>query len=234
MENLKSRVLEITKNIMFFVALFAGYILMPQVVGLTFYKVFKLSEEVSLVLGNISFVILLISLFYKMFIEKIKDFIKNFGLYFGEGLKVWGIGLLVMYISNLVLYYILFKNIAANEEVNRAFISNHLFIGIISVSIIAPFVEEMIFRFGLKKAFPKTKYFPLISALLFGFLHALTGMGNDLTLMENLMQLLYIIPYGALGYSFGYIYDKTDNIFVSMLIHALHNTIGLIAIIGVL
>lgn len=234
MEDLKLKVVEIIKNVMFFIALLAGYILLPQIVGVSVFKAFKLSEEVSMFIGNVTFVLCLILLFYKMFIDKIKDFIKNFGLYLSDGLRAWGMGLLVMFISNLVLAYFVFPGeVATNEELNRLYILAHPVIGFISISMIAPFVEEMIFRFGLRKMCPKTKYFPIISAIAFGLPHALTGMTWSLS-VNNLLQLLYVIPYGALGYAFGYIYQNSDNIFASMLMHSLHNTCCFLMIVSFL
>ena len=93
-------------------------------------------------------------------------------------------------------------------------------IGFISVGILAPFVEEMIFRFGLKKITGESNLFPLVSAIVFGLPHALTGISS---FPGDAIQLLYILPYGALGYAFGYIFKKYDNILCSMSIHIIHN-----------
>lgn len=219
----ENNVVKVVKNIGVFVLLLLGYLLLPQIVGLLFYKVFNISETISIFIGNISFLVVLIAVFYKMFKDKFKDYCNNFSNYFGDGLKYWGIGLAVMFISNMIMAYVVFPGeIAANEEINRVYILANPFIGFVSISILAPFIEEMIFRFGLRKMVGKSKFFPLISAFAFGLPHVLTGMTWSLSL-NNLLQLLYVIPYGALGYAFGYIYNKTDNILVSMSIHSVHN-----------
>jgi len=213
----ESNVVKILKNIGVFILLLAGYIIFPLIVGLLFYKVFKFSEIISMFIGNISFLLVLIAVYYKMFKEKIKDYYYNFSKYFGDGLKYWGIGLAVMFVSNMIMAYVIFPGeIAINEEVNRQYISSYIFIGFVSSCILAPFIEEMIFRFGVREMVGKGKYFPLVSAILFGLPHALTG-------ITSVLQLLYIIPYGALGYAFAYTYNKTNNIYVSMTIHAMHN-----------
>jgi len=49
-------------------------------------------------------------------------------------------------------------------------------------------------------------------------------------------QLLYIFPYGALGFAFGYIYRKTNNIYSTIFIHFWHNflTVGLLLLASLL
>ena len=97
----------------------------------------------------------------------------------------------------------------------------------ISISIVAPLVEEMLFRYGLRKVTGKTKYFPLITAILFGGVHTLAGIGL------SLKELLFILPYGSLGYAFGYLYNKSDNIISTIVSHSIHNTIVFIIILTV-
>jgi len=215
-----------------YILLFAGYIFIPSIVAAIFYKKFRFSDMGASFVGNLSFVVILILIYYNMFEEKIKDFIQNRHKYMKDGFKYWGYGLLVMYIANIILVTLVFSDIAANEEVNRSIINEYPFLGMLSVTFLAPFVEEMIFRYGLKEVCPNTKYYPLISALVFGVPHALTGMSTSMTVFENLIQLLYVIPYGALGYAFGYIYKKTDNIYVSMSMHAIHNFLCFVIIMG--
>ena len=57
----------------------------------------------------------------------------------------------------------------------------------------------------------------LLSALIFGYLHV--------TNSNSLYDFLYIIPYGALGAAFAYINVKTDNVYSSILVHFVHNSI---------
>lgn len=218
----------ILKSIGIFILLLIGYLLLPQVVGLIFYNVFGLSENLSMLIGNTSFVIILLTSFYKMFSEKLKDYINNFSSYFKFTMKWWGIGLLVMYVSNMIINFIIFGGeIAANEEANRAFIQESPIIGLISIAIIAPFVEEMIFRFGVRKLSGRNKYFPIVSALAFGIPHVLLGLDfsslSNFLSFNNLLQFTYVVPYGALGYAFGMVYNKTDNIYCSMTAHFIHN-----------
>ena len=204
------------KNLLKFLIIITGYIFVPQIVGSIIYLKIGLSETVSLFIGNISYALILLIVYRKMFLEKLKDYKQHFASYFGLSLKYWGISLAVLFVSNLILSCIFNGNISANETAVRSFVNGNLIIGAISVVLVAPLVEEMVFRYGLRKPFGNIKIFPLISALCFGLPHALT----DIT---SVLELLYIIPYSALGYAFGYIYNKTDNILCTVNMHMLHN-----------
>ena len=46
--------------------------------------------------------------------------------------------------------------------------------------------------------------------------------------MENITDLLFIIPYSIPGVVFAYLYNKTDNIFIPAGIHFMHNGILMI------
>ena len=65
--------------------------------------------------------------------------------------------------------------------------------------------------------------FVIISALIFGYLHVSGS--------ETLYEFIYIIPYGALGGAFAYLLHETDNIYVPIMMHAIHN--GLLTIISI-
>lgn len=225
-----SKLINILKRIGIFAILVLGYLFVPQIIGIIFYRYLKLSETISMFIGNISYVFILVMVYHNMFKEKLKDYKNNFSNYFGDSLKYWGFGLLVMFISNMILAYVIFNgDIAANEELNRSYITSNPVIGFMSISLMAPFVEEMIFRYGLRDLVGKSKFFPLISAVCFGLPHVIAGINN---ISVDYLQFLYVIPYGSLGYAFGYIYNKTDNIFSSMMTHALHNFMCFVMILN--
>lgn len=223
---------KIIKNIGMFFGLLLGYLFIPQILALFLYKSFDVNVIVASFIGNLAFVFVLFIVFYSMFSEKIKDYFSNFSKYFKLSMKYWGLGLLVMIGSNLILSFIFSGDIAANEELNRNFVTGNPIFGFFSIVILAPFVEEMIFRFGLRKMTGKSKYFPLISAIAFGVPHIIVGINLPFG-FSDLLQFLYVIPYGALGYAFGYVYNETDNIFTSMTAHAIHNLMCFIVIVTV-
>ena len=42
------------------------------------------------------------------------------------------------------------------------------------------------------------------------------------------LDYLYIIPYFALGAAFALLYYKTDNLFNSIIMHSMHNTVAVV------
>ena len=48
----------------------------------------------------------------------------------------------------------------------------------------------------------------------------------------NPLEYLMIISYGALGYAFGVILNKTDNIYCVIMMHMIHN--GILTLLQVL
>ena len=125
-----------------------------------------------------------------------------------------------MMISNLIINGIVFNgSIAANEESNRELILASPFLSIFLAVFIAPFVEEITFRYGLRKIFKNVWFYAIFSGFIFGFLHAISGIESA----KDMLDLLYIIPYGSLGFAFSVIYYKTDNIWVNIFTHMLHN-----------
>ena len=90
----------------------------------------------------------------------------------------------------------------------------------------------MIFRFGIRNLSCRNKYFPLVIALAFGIPHVIAGLDfNNFFAFSNLLEFVYVIPYGALGYVFGVIYNRTDNIFCSMTAHFFHNLMCFVIIL---
>ena len=59
-----------------------------------------------------------------------------------------------------------------------------------------------------------------------GFL--LFGLAHVVGTYSGLLDLLYIIPYGILGGIFMYIYTDSENIFTTITLHFIHNTILMI------
>ena len=193
------------------------YFLVPQLVGSLFYYGLKLPEITSVYIGNICVAIIFFFMYKNMLKEKFKEYISSVNN-FGDSLKWWGIGFAIMVVSNLLIYKFLISEGPVNEELNRQALLSYPVIGFISISIIAPFVEEMIFRFGLRKITGNNIMFPIMSFLIFGFLHTVAGLDR------SLLELVYIIPYGALGFVFAKAYQKSDNIFSSISAHMMHNT----------
>lgn len=173
-------------------------------------------------INDILFLTLLICIYYK----SIKE---NLFQYFNHNLKenlktsisYWLIGLGIMVVSNLFIAIVTNGQLAQNEETVRSMIDIVPLYMLFQLAIYAPVSEELIFRRSIRDIFDNKWLYALISGLIFGGLHVISS-------LTNLTSLLYLIPYCSLGIVFAILYYKTDNIFSSIVVHALHNTLALI------
>ena len=211
------------KQILIFLLYFIGFLLGPSL----FYSLVNVVSPINDVIianlvGNGLYAIMLFIILHKVLINDFKklgnDKVNNMKVMF----KWWGIGLLIMMISNLIINEIVFNgSIAANEETNRELILASPFLSVFLAVFIAPFVEEITFRYGLRKIFKNVWLYAIVSGFIFGLLHAISGIES----VKDMLNLLYIIPYGALGFTFSVMYYKTNNIWVNIFVHMLHNAI---------
>lgn len=181
--------------------------------------------SLELLLLGIDFLWLIILFFCykKTLIKDGKDFIKNFSENMNTAFKYWFTGLIIMMISNLLIN--LFTNsIANNEESVRTLLSSMPFYMAFDIVLYAPFSEELIFRKGFRDVFQSKWLYIIASGFTFGALHVVSS-------IETLTDLLYLIPYCALGFAFSSLYYKTNNIFSSISMHFLHNTLTLILLL---
>lgn len=167
--------------------------------------------------SNIVLLLILLLIFRKDIKKEWKIFKDNFLENIDIGIKYWLIGLGIMMISNIFINVFLQLGQAANEQAVQGMITSLPWLMLINAGFIAPCTEEIVFRKGFKKAFPNKYAFIILSALVFGSLHVITSMTSPI-------ELLYIIPYGALGAAFAYMYQKTNTIFTSISMHMFHNT----------
>lgn len=165
---------------------------------------------------NLSLMIMLFIFYRKSIKENFKDFKSNFKTYIKDNFKYYVIGLLVMIISNIIISFFVEGN-STNETLIREYISIMPIYMIFSSCIYAPFTEEMVFRKSLRNCFNNKVLYILLSGLIFGSMHLLSA--------SSLVELVFLIPYSSLGCVFAYMYYKTNNIFVPMTFHMLHNTI---------
>ena len=178
----------------------------------------------------IMFVVVL--LFYKKYLKKDlvlfklnkKDYIKKIISYFliflvvKYGVALFSSLLLVMLGSDLVT--------SENQETVVTLAKTMPFMMMISTSLLAPFVEEGIFRLGIKKVINNKYLFILVSGLVFGFMHIFP---TELPLYVALIESLNYVTMGLL---LAYIYNETDNIYVVVIIHALNNLLSMLMILA--
>lgn len=170
---------------------------------------------------NLLFLLLMIIVYSKTLKKDFKLFFKDFFTNIEISIKYWLIGFSVMIISNLIIIVITNGAIASNEEQVRSLIDISPLYMLFSVSIYAPLTEELLFRKGFRDFINNKWLYIIISGCVFGGLHVI---GN----VSSPIDLLYLIPYCSLGIAFAYTYYKTNNIFSTICMHSIHNTMAII------
>ena len=162
----------------------------------------------------------IIFIYLKTIAKDFKDFIKNIKCYINKYLKYWFLNIGLMTISNIIIINITNISNSTNQEYVTKLLGKYPLYTIIVTILIAPITEELLFRLNIRKIFNKDIIFIVLSGLIFGALH--------LTVATNIKELLFIIPYSIPGFIFAYTYVKSDNIFVPISLHTLHNTVMII------
>lgn len=157
-------------------------------------------------------------IFNKRLVKDFKDLKKHHKEYFSKYLKYWFLALGLMMISNVVIMAINGGDIANNQQAIDDMFKKVPIYTLITSVLYAPVCEELVFRLGIRNIFKNDFIFILISGLFFGSLHVVTS-------YTNFMDLLYIIPYSIPGWVFAYTLTKSDNIYVPMGLHFIHNGI---------
>lgn len=137
-----------------------------------------------------------------------------------KSLTLWLTGLFFMILFNILLNFFA-GGIAQNESANRNIISNYSFYAIVSMIILTPICEEILFRLSPSKMIDNKYVYIIFSGLMFGFIHVIGATG---------FQALYILPYASLGLAFASIYEANKNILCSILMHSIHNMICILLI----
>lgn len=188
----------------------------------------NVTKTIYLVTCDIGYILTVYLAYRKKINKNFKEFFKNFTDSLETSFKYYFIGLIIMFVSN-ILIGLIFKNATAgNEETVRNYIDNYPVYMLFSVAIYAPFIEEIIFRKSIKDCvsiFKNNKITKYIYVILSGGIFALMHILGQTT---SPIDYIYIIPYMALGVSFALLYYKTDNIFSTIIIHSLHNTVTFI------
>ncbi len=189
-----------------------------QILGIDYEKISFSFKVVYLISTEIVEMFLLLFLFRKKLKEDIKDLKKNHETYFKTYFKYWLLILAIMMISNILIMFLTENQTAGNEEAFRNVLTKSMVYAYFSGVIYAPIIEELIFRRSIRNIIPINSLFILVSGLVFGGLHVVTGYTGPI-------DLLYLIPYCTPGFIFAYILTKTDNVLVSASIHFMHNGI---------
>lgn len=229
-KDIKSKIPFLIRGILVFLLFFysAYFQLIP--IKLFHLDVHNLSDTENVILSTFSsivVVLILIAIYWKELKKDFSSYRKNIMENLDIGIKYWMSGLAIMMISNLIITFVFKAGGANNEELVQNMIHSLPWLMVIDAGILAPFNEEMVFRKTLKDIFNQKWIFVICSFLLFGGAHVI----NNAT---NILDYLYIIPYGALGGAFALAVYKSDNIFTSISMHMFHNLVLVLLSIFVL
>lgn len=218
--------------IIIFILLLCGMAYFPYIPMELFnipYDTFSMTMKVIyMLLCDIGFMIVLFLIYKNKIIGDFKKYTKDFAKNFEQSFKYYFIGVLIMMASNLIITFVFSDATAGNEEAVRDLIDTVPWYMIFSVSIYAPFVEELIFRHSIKDCVlchGNNKLTRGIYIFISGFIFASMHILGQTT---SYLDYIYIIPYLSLGIAFSSLYSKTDNIFSSIMMHALHNTVTVV------
>ena len=192
------------------------YLLLPSKI-LSFFVPLGLGANLSIILTYVVFAALVGSLFRKRLVNDAKTFKLKM---FTDSIPYYVKGFLWMIVTSIIISRL---NIGTNmnEEANQVIMNNFPIAEILTASIFSPFIEELVFRGSFTKLSSNDKVFIIITALLFSFTHILSS-------VYYVKDLLLVLPYLGLSIVFGLVYKKYNNIYVSMLMHAIHNSIYLL------
>lgn len=143
-------------------------------------------------------------------------------------MKAVGIGIGLLLLVNIVfggLISLLFSlQTSANEEGLSQVQNLNPAMYLVTVAILAPLVEEIVFRgviFRVVRARSTFLIAAIVSGVAFGFLHVF-----DSLFTGNYIDLVYVILYGAMGVVFAKAYEDTGSIYACVILHGAYNAMA--------
>lgn len=217
------------KYIKFFIALalfFFGSLL--QYIPILLFKInvnniSYLNKTLLSMFSNAVVFLILVIMYWKDIIKGIKKLKCDNWKSLKIGFDYWFIGLMIMVLSNVVITLIKGGGTSTNEESIKTLLVSFPYLVIPYIAIIAPCIEELVFRKAFKDIFKNKWIYILTSGLIFGGLHVF------LSPVSSFVDYLYLIPYCSMGLAFAFMCYETDNIVVSISMHILHNTLNIVS-----
>ena len=206
-------------NIIYTLIAFIGMFIIPTVFYLILNKYIK-NEVVCNLISDVIFIGILYLMYFKDLNNEFKIYKGNFKENFKISFKYYILGFMGMVFFNLLIAIFL-GNISSNESQVRDMLYSSVIPTMISISIIAPIMEELIFRKSLQPVIKNKWIYVVVCGLLFGGAHIMTNILNNAFVLTD---LFYILPYASLGGSFALMDHETKTTYSSIVIHAMHNT----------
>lgn len=152
----------------------------------------------------------------------------NFFKHVFKAIKLYFPLYLSLLVITPVIQFITKSETSQNQLIiEEAFGQSPLLIAITAL-IMAPIVEEIVFRGALYRSLRNCRsyWFAIaISILSFGFVHVLQSL-----LTGNYQDLYSIILYSAMGFFFVKAYEETGSIFPAIFLHLIVNSVGVLVI----
>ena len=196
-----------------------------------------LGQSIYQFVGTIVLFIILFFIYYKDVKEDFLNFKKNIKTNIKTIIKMYIIFMLikfgVSFISTLIMVLLEFDTnslTSANQNVIQDLVKTTPILMIITTGFIGPVYEEILFRLGFKKVIDNKTLFIVISGFVFGLMH-IFPLAKGITLTLGLIQS---ISYVSMGLVLAFIYEKSNNIFITIGIHFLNNFLSVITMIGMM
>ena len=193
-----------------------------SLLGVDYTEFSEISKVILMIISDMLFLIILFMIYRKSIIRDFKAFFnRNLKENFKIAVRYWLIGLAIMMVSNYVISVVMDGKMAVNEESVQNLIKIAPWYMAFELIIFAPVSEELIFRRSIRDVVDNRYLYAILSGMIFGGLHAISS-------FNSMIDLLYFIPYCSLGITFGLLYSKTNNIFSTITVHAIHNGLALL------
>ncbi len=189
-----------------------------ELIGIDYNDLSLNSKVFYLMTTELIYLLILFYVFKDQIKKNFKDFKNNFKAYISKYMQYWALAFSLMLISNMFIVTLFPNSVATNQEIVNSNLMVAPFYMIISAVVFAPFLEEIIFRLGFRYIFKTDTLFIIASGLVFGSLHVIGS-------YQNLVNLIYVIPYSIPGFVFAYTLVKSQNIFIPISLHLFHNGI---------
>ena len=199
---------------------FLIYLLVPTILLMVLKSYYKTHIIGYNLIVYVTLLLIFLLMNYKDMIPLFKDFKKNYKKYLPIIIKNTLICFLLMMVSNYIIQLFI-PTLPSNEINNRALFKSNFIISFISLVLLAPMVEEFVFRYSFK-SIKKYWIYMVTTCTLFALLHVFT--------VNKMYELLYIITYFIIGFGFSNIFFKTKNYYASLISHILHNLLCVIII----
>lgn len=142
------------------------------------------------------------------------------------------IGWLLLFISSyiasfLIIFFTQSSDSSSNQQVITDLMAFHpILMGGMTI-LCAPLVEEVVFRLTVMRGLLKYPWIAiLLSSFLFGLIHVISSL-----FIGDFADCIYIIQYMAMGCALGYVYYCHQNIWYSIGVHAIQNTLSTVMVI---